>query len=409
MLTLASGTGLSQAIPIAASFILTRIYTPEDFGVLGVYIALVAIFSAIASLKYDAAILLPKQNNEAAQIIRLSVRIAIAMAISLTVILLLAESPILKLLETPELSGYIYLFPLSVLFLGLFHIYSTALNRHKKYKLMAGSKISLSVGSSGGQLLFGAFGFGFSGLILGKFIGDFLSFLSSGIFLAKEKLYGRKDDEDPPPPLKELATRYQEFPKVTAVHTLSNAVSSNFPVLILASFFSTSLVGLFTLSMRVAFIPVSLISASTYQVFSQAVTDKYHKGEPIRQMCLNTIRKLALIGIVPFGVLFFIAPQLFGFVFGESWTEAGVFTQILTPFLFMVFINSSLSYLPILVKRQRKALAIDLTYTLLRVLALSIGVYYEDIYLAVILYSAVGVLVQTYSLSWFLKLSKYKI
>ena len=64
VLTLMTGTGLAQAIPIAISPILTRIYTPEEFGVFALYMAIASILTVLVTGRYEMAILLPKKDPD---------------------------------------------------------------------------------------------------------------------------------------------------------------------------------------------------------------------------------------------------------------------------------------------------------------------------------------------------------
>ena len=73
VLTLMTGTSIAQAIPIAISPILTRIYTPEDFGVFALYMAIATVVSVIATGRYETAIMLPKKDSEAINLFIVSI------------------------------------------------------------------------------------------------------------------------------------------------------------------------------------------------------------------------------------------------------------------------------------------------------------------------------------------------
>ena len=80
VLTLMTGTTIAQAIPIAISPILTRIYTPEDFGVLALFVAITSIFGSIANGRYELAIMLPKKDENAINIFALGLIITFSMS-----------------------------------------------------------------------------------------------------------------------------------------------------------------------------------------------------------------------------------------------------------------------------------------------------------------------------------------
>lgn len=403
--TLMSGTMIAQAIIILASPILTRLYTPEEYGILGVYSSFVSILAVIASLKFDAALLLPKKDDNAIQIFKLSLLLILGTSALITFLLFFFEDVFLELTSTPELKTYIYLGILSIILIGLFNVFNSLLNRFGKYTGMATAKIVKSSGTTFGQLGFGFSQLGFKGLIFGRLIGDFFAFLISLFILSKEKRFDFKKKEDSKS-IYDISKEYKEFPKITALHALFNTISSAFPVFLLASFFSSDVVGNFNQSLKVTFLPITLISASTYQVFSRKVTETVNQERPIRAIATSTIKKLFLVGIVPFCFLLIFAPNLFGFIFGEEWKTAGEYTQLLTPYIFMVFIVSPLAYLPILRNRQRKAFRIEIFYMVFRVLGLFLGVYLGNVYFAIGLYGLIGFIFQIYYLYWFLNLAK---
>ncbi len=405
VLTLMSGTMISQLVVIGLSPILTRIYTADDYGILGVFTSLIAIIAVISTLRFEAAILLPKDDSEAIQLFKLSGLLILITAFISLIVLLFASDWITNVLNVVELKDYIYLIVISFVSVGVFNVCNATLNRFKGYKEMASTNIVRNLGISFSQLGFGISNFGFKGLVFGRVIGDFLSFIVSLSLLVRKKRFSLIES-----PLvsniRKLFRRYEEFPKITSVHALINTASASLPILLLSSFFTTDSVGYYNLSIKIVFLPITLISASTYQVFSRRVTEIHNSGKPIEGFTKETLKKLFLIGFVPFVIGLFFSPEIFSFVFGADWKTAGEYTQILLPYVFLVFLISPLAYIPILKKKQRTSFSIELVYLFARILALLVGIYYENIILAISLYSAVGVIIQLILMTWFFKLSR---
>ena len=230
VLTLMSGTMIAQAILILSSPILTRLYTPEEYGILGIYSSFVSILAVIASLKFDAALLLPKKDDNAIQLFRLSLLIILGISILITFFLFFFEDIFLDLTNTPELKAYIYLGVLSIILIGLFNVFNSLMNRFGKYTGMATAKIVKSSGTTFGQLGFGFGQLGFKGLIFGRLIGDFLAFFATLFILSKEERFDLKKKQDSKS-IFDISKEYKEFPKITASHALFNTISSAFPVL----------------------------------------------------------------------------------------------------------------------------------------------------------------------------------
>ena len=239
VLTLMSGTMVAQLVSFAFAPILTRVYSPSEFGTLGAYVAIVAIFSVVASLKYDAAILLPRDDSTARDLVRMSGAIALALSAVLAFAILLFHDLFDRIFDKASLGNLFYLAVVSIVAVAFFNIYCAALNRFAAYRGIAFSKISQTTGISAGQLAFGFLGFGVSGLILGRLLGEVLSTIVARIFLASEPRFvrGFRSRLTSYP---KLAREYADFPKVTALHTFTNTVTGNLPVLLLSSYFASA-------------------------------------------------------------------------------------------------------------------------------------------------------------------------
>ena len=134
VLTLVTGTTIAQAIPIAISPILTRIYTPEDFGVLALFISITTILGTIANGRYELAIVLPKRDNNALELTALSIIITMGFSLLLVILVILFHDSLLSYLNNDRFSFWLYLIPLSVLLFSLFNILNYYHTRKKEYK-----------------------------------------------------------------------------------------------------------------------------------------------------------------------------------------------------------------------------------------------------------------------------------
>ncbi|MBD3801504.1 MAG: oligosaccharide flippase family protein, partial [Campylobacterales bacterium] len=196
------------------------------------------------------------------------------------------------------------------------------------------------------------------------------------------------------------------FPKFQVPHTFLNTFASQMPVYAFGTFFAASVVGLYTLGARVVLAPMMLLSGSAAKVFNEKAAALYNEGGDLHTPTVGLLGGMAKKALIPFVLFVVFAPEIFAFVFGAPWREAGVYTQILSPWLFMVFIVSTVAFLPALYGRQRRALGIEIIYTLLRLVALGTGVVLADVHTALALFSAAGVVVLVYNLRWILQLTK---
>jgi len=170
-----TGTTIAQAIPIAISPILTRIYTPEDFGVLALFVAITAIFGSIANGRYELAIILPKKDEDAINIFALGFIITTFMSLVLLVVAIVFNDYFATLLGNDEIGFWLYFVPLTVFFTGLWNILNYFNNRRKSYKDLRNATIIKSIISAIIQLSIGFVKQGATGLITATIIPQFVA------------------------------------------------------------------------------------------------------------------------------------------------------------------------------------------------------------------------------------------
>lgn len=351
VLTLMTGTTLAQAIPIAISPILTRLYNPEEFGRFALYMAVAMIASVLATGRYELAILLPRQDKDALHIAALAMALSIAISGLLLLVVLFFAHPIAALLGDVALAPWLYWVPASTLLLGLYQSLNYWSNRKAQYKRLAISRTVQSGSAALAQLGSGYAGSGAVGLVGGQITGQVLatSVLARLIWREDHGLIRALH------PLRSLALakKYINFPKYLIVAHGFNTASGQMPVLLLSALFNTATAGFFTLTQRVMAAPMALVAGALGDVFRQEASQAYvHRGQ-CKAIYQKSFKRLLLISVGPFTVFFFVAPALFAWVFGEQWRVAGEYAQILTPMAFLQFITSPLSSMYMIAEKQK--------------------------------------------------------
>ena len=339
VLTLMMGTTIAQAIPIAISPILTRIYTPEDFGLFALFIAIMSIFGSIANGRYELAIMLPKKDEDAINILALGFIINVTLSIILLLIVLIFHQPIVNLLNNQDISPLLYFIPFSVFLMGCFNLLNYFNNRKKLYKDLAKANVYKSIAMAIVQLSLGFFKVGASGLVGGQFASQIVSNTKLFLNIKRLNLFSKISKIK----IMALAKRYKDFPKYSMWAILASTLAQNFTTILISSFFSIKILGFYSFAQRLLGMPSSLIGASIGQVFLQEATkEKQLTGKTINTFS-STIKKLFLIAMPSFGILFFIVEDLFALVFGEEWRVAGKYAQIIIPLFFIQFISNAVS------------------------------------------------------------------
>lgn len=328
VLTLMTGTTIAQAIPVAISPILTRIYTPEDFGILALFVAIISIFASVSSGRYELAIMLPKEDAEAINIFALGFIIVSVLSLFLLLIVVLFNDTFAEVLNNKEIAYWLYFVPAVVFFIGLYNLLNYFNNRKKEYKDMADAAIIKSMILVIAQVSIGLLKSGATGLISGQLLSSIFANarLMKNIF--KDKLLFSKISITK---IKSLGIKYSDFPKYQAPHALLNSISSNLPIYMFSSFFNATIIGFYSLSTRIIFIPMMILAGSTAKVYNKNVTDIYAENGDSYGFTVRLLKSLFKKVIIPFILIIAFAPEIFHFVFGPDWIEAGVYTQILSP------------------------------------------------------------------------------
>lgn len=400
VLTLMTGTTIAQAIPVAISPILTRLYTPEDFGIFALFIAITSIFASIVSGRYELAIMLPKKDEDAINILALGFMINVFISILLLLIVSIFNTKITSLLNNEELSFWLYFIPVTVFFIGLFNLLTYFNNRKKNYKDIANATILKSIVLSVVQLGVGFIKNGAVGLISGQIISQLFANIRLLKNILKDKVLISKIDR-----LKIYANakKYKNFPKYQAPHAFLNSFSANTPVYMFSMFFSSTVVGLYALSTRIIFAPLMIIAGASAKVYNQKVTEIYNNKGDAYGFTIRLLKSLLKKIIVPFLLIVIFAPDIFAFVFGENWREAGVYTQILSSYLILNILVSTVVYIASLVNKQKKALLLSIVQLILVLASIYIGYLFNSIYFALSLFTFSNSIILIYNLRWMLK------
>ena len=339
VLILMTGTSIAQAIPIAISPILTRLYTPDDFGIFSLFIGIASIFGSIANGRYELAIMLPQKDEDAINILALGFIINVVLSLVLLFIIIIFRDNILNLLNNKEISPWLYFIPISVFLIGIFNLLNYFNNRKKQYKDLAKVNIYKSIGMVMVQLGLGFLEAGVIGLISGQIFSQIISNIK--LFFNIKKLNLFKDIKRVK--IIAVAKIYKDFPRFSMWAILANTLAQHLINILISSFYNIKTLGFYSLAQRILGMPSSLIGASIGQVFFElAIKEKRQTGKLIRILNL-TLKKLMIIAIPSFSFLYFIIEDLFAFVFGEEWRIAGKYAKMIIPLFFIRFIISPIT------------------------------------------------------------------
>lgn len=379
------GTAMAQAVPILFYPALTRLFTPSDFGLLGLVISITAVLSVLSTGRYEGSILLTSSKEEGINIIGLTLIICFSFLITFFLILLFTASEISILFKEPRLKNWVLLCPFFSICIVIYNLYNEWCVRNKYFKKLASNKIINSSSTTIGKIVMGLSTLAGTGLLWGDLLGRVLSAAQSLFSFLKKDGYLIKSISTKE--MRILARRFQGFPKFALPESLLDVVNSNLPIFFISGFFFPEEVGLFSIANNVLSIPASVISLAVMDVFRQRATEEWKRNGNCINIYRKTVFVLALI-IVPLGAtLFFIFPFLFALVLGEDFKSAGEYAKILLPNTVILFIFQVVSAVFVIANKLKRSFLWQIFSVVLTLISLLLGaLVFKDIIMMLVFF-----------------------
>ena len=402
VLTLVGGAAAAQALVFAARPVLTRLFTPDEFGVLTVFVTLVTIFATVASGRYEDALMLPEDDAEAANVLSLAL-LCTAGAALLTALALVWLPTWEALLGGPSLRPALLLLPPALLLMGWSLTLETWQTRMSRFRTVSAGRTIQSIVSVGVQLGTGFAAVGAVGLVVGAGAG----FAAAALWLGLAWM--RTDGPHLRAHLRlgalpGLARRYARFPLYSAPAALLNVLASRAPVLLLAAFFTTDVVGQFGLAFGTLVLPLGLVAGAIGQVFFVRAAEAHRDGT-LGALTLAFYRRLLVVTTYPALVVLVAGPALFAFVFGPVWAVAGGYARLLAVWVLFISVAVPLTRVFDVTERQRADLGFSVLLFVVQTGAFVAAAWAADARSAVLVLGIVGAALRGLHIGWMLRLA----
>lgn len=398
-----TGAVAAQAISIATAPIIARLYAPEQYGVFGIFLSIAAIAAVLPTLRFTQGIIIEKEDGEAARLLHFCTLSSLAVSILFAVLLALFKVPFVAAVGAEGLGEWIYFLPIVVFLTGMTELLSTWLTRFKSFGQVTRSRIIASVATVSCYLVWAyVMGASFRGLIVGTIIALLIS--TAYLFIAARAanpFIFRFDWEATKP----ILARHRKFLIYSLPSDLITIFTNQLPVFLLNRFAGTAEVGYFNMSQRILAIPSVFISTSVGEVFKQRATEDFHRTGTCRPIFMKTFKALALMGFIPFLLIFLFGPWMFSVFLGAQWEQAGVYSRIFALMFYLRFVNSPLSYILYIANKQQFDIIGVLAYNIVTVLVFWIGFTYFTTLTVLVMYTLafsfvyLGMFVLNYKLS----------
>lgn len=361
ILILLTGTIAAQLIPFLVSPLLSRLYLPDDFGYYSIITSAVGTLSVVICTRYEQAIILPKEDKDAASLISGSLKIAAIISTLSLVAILVYKNGICDLLKITSGKNGLFVIPFLLLFIGIQQCFNYWLIRKKSFKQNSLNKV---IQTSSIAII--GLGLGFLGVSSGLIIAYLLGWALLALFSfyqarkAGFNLIGVTQSDS-----KRNLIKYKDFPIFNSVPALFNSFASTLPVFYVSNLYTPEITGFYAQSRLMILVPISLISVSIAQVYFERIASKVREGESIIQELKQVALVLFSAAVVLVLIVRLLAPFLFSVILGDIWVTSGIYSQVLVYSFAIQFVISPLSNVLTALNRIKLASIWPILYLLL--------------------------------------------
>lgn len=374
VIKLASGNAAGQAIMIAASPILTRLYSPADFGVFAVYLSIISIALVITSFRMETALVIPLDNQEATDLLAVCLVLVLATTVVSCMIVWFAQDLVLGWMREPRLRPYLWVVPFSILGGGIYQTYNYWCIRKQGFARIGRTRVTQSIAKMALQIFGGLAKVGPIGLLVGDTIGRAYG-TQSLVSLEWQKDLANLRNVTWANMLRVLV-RYRNFPLISCGAALINSFNLQLPALLLAIYFSPAAAGCFVLAQRLYVILIVIFGDSVGQVYLSEFAKIPRSGHHEMLFLLKrTIRKLFLINFPIIMLMALVGYFLFPYIFGKAWKESAAYLVALVPMSLAQISCASVGGTLVILERQDLLFYREIIRALLVVSAVFLGYF----------------------------------
>lgn len=321
---LLTGEVFAQAVGFCSMPLLTRLYSPEAFGVMGLFIAISEVGGRMSTLRYDVALVLPKEDREAWSLLRFSATGCLLFSLVLLAVAYPFREDISHAFGSELLMLYFPLIALMIVVLGWQSLAVYWSLRDKQFKSLAKTSAGSSLLGHGCKVLAGFMGCGASGLLLGSVAQRIFHLLILRFVVTPSHMW--KWDSKKGEGLRQ-ALVHREFPKYRMPQDTFNSLTRQLPNILLASLFSPTAAGFYILATRVLDLPFAMLQDVVRRVFYVQAVDTHRAGNSLFRLCLRMTVLIAVVMLPLVLIVFFWGSFLFQLVFGQEWATTGSYAK----------------------------------------------------------------------------------
>ena len=392
--TLLSGTAVAQCITFLAYPVIARLYSSEDFGLYTTILSYIDILVILSTARYEQAIMITKDPKEIAAIVKLCRRLCLGV----TALITIAVCIILLFNEASKPDMLILFIPLLVFFNGQYRIYLLLFNKYKEFKHIAFSDISANLSGTVLKIALGIVGLFRVGLptatVLGRIVGNI------NYRLRMRKISLPQPDKGT---IKAMIKKHRNFPLYSMPKDFINSFSANLPFTLLAIYFDEASIGLFAMAFTFTFRPMNLVNSAYERVLYERISTKHLNHEPIVKDIVRFFGYNYAVLTPLFVIAFIFARPILTFILGAEWAASATYFRYMLPWIYVMLISSSISFIPNIFGTQRTEAVMYLILFIVRLAVLAIGISLNSFGLSILLFCITGTLFSIILTIWYFK------
>lgn len=368
--TLVTGNVLSRLIGLAALPIITRLYPPDAFGMLGIFMAILWLLQPLVTLRYISAVPLPRSDGLAMNLMVLSAGLMLAMTALVCVALWSGGQNLLALVAAESLASYWWLIGIGLVGVNGYEMMTLWATRRRAYDRIAQTQVWQSTLGALVKIALGLAAFQSLGLMIGQIVtasGGTGSLIRMSLrdLRTNLRLVTRSR-------LRYVANRFSRYPLYVCPADFLQALAYNAPMLLTTALYGVAAAGQLGLAMLVIVAPTLLIEKTAGRAFyGEAAVLGRRQGEKIRRMTMDLVLWLVCLAMVPALILFLFGPSLFVLVFGDDWAIAGALASSLSVYLLFSSLATPVPFLCQIFKIEQNMLGLSLVR-----LSVTLGTFY---------------------------------
>ena len=381
-LKLSSAPFLTQIFSFLMLPIISRFYSPEDFGVFNIFLSYVGVITVFSGMAYHQAIVLPKDDKDGFSLFLTSIFLTVLLFLITALIVLITPYDVYIKFKIEDVFEYRHIIYLSIFFHGLYVSLLGWNLRFLNFGLISISRILRVVLNKSfivvcALLFFGSPKF----LIYGEFLGSVLVCLILILYFNFKNITMPSFKD-----LFKVSLLYKQFPLFNLPNDLIYRSKTAIIIGLLVYFFSTEQAGYYGMAMLILAIPTSLIGASIGEVYYQKIAES-NDSDLIREFSKRIFKILCFCSFFAFTYIAFFSYDLLPFLLGIKWLKSGILISILSFSLLFEFIFGPFLHILKVLNKQQYLVYFQIVSILVSVISIAIGGYYNRIELAFALFS----------------------